>query len=268
MTHPPLISFITVTYQAASMLSPTLDRLLAQSSTSFECLVIDGGSNDGTVDVITTYATRFQEKGIPFRWISEPDKGLYDAMNKGLVMAEGSYVWFMNAGDRLASEDTLHLLEKGLKEAGKELMDHEQEQLPDFMYGETMIVDATYGIVGPRRLKAPTNLTWKHFRWGMLVCHQAMLVKRTMAPPFNTSYRFSSDYDWAIRCLKASRHIHNTGLVLCEFMEGGLTKQKMSLSLKERYAIMAKNYGYVSTTLLHGWFFIRAAWFKLQHGWM
>lgn len=266
MTNPPFVSFITVTYQAVSVLEPTLSRLLSQTEGDFECLIIDGGSNDGTIELIKSYAVRFQDRKIPFRWISEPDGGLYDAMNKGMAMAEGTYLWFMNAGDRLASNNTLSGLKQGLIEQNSHLMDNHQDTLPDFIYGETLIIDTNYEIIGPRRLKAPTILSWKHFRWGMLVCHQAMLVKRIMAPPFDKTYRYSADFDWAIRCLKASTRIHNTGLVLCEFMEGGLTKQRMSASLKERFAIMAHHYGWFSTTVLHGWFLARAAGYKLRHG--
>lgn len=268
MTQRPFLSFITVTYQAVNVLSPTLDRFLTQSGLSFECLIIDGGSNDGTVELIKAFASRFQEKTIPFRWISEPDGGLYHAMNKGIAMAQGDYLWFMNAGDRLASTNTLLQLNQALTKQEATLTDNHQALLPDFIYGETMIVGKNYEVIGPRRLRAPKKLTWKHFRWGMLVCHQAMLVKRSIAPPFDTSYRYSADFDWAIRCLKASRSIQNAEIVLCEFMEGGLTNQKMAASLKERFTLMAHHYGYAMTTLVHGWFVVRAAWFKLWHGWI
>lgn len=269
MVTQPLISFITVTYQAETVLSPTLDRLLEQTDTSFECLVIDGASTDGTCALIKEYESIFSSKGLSFKWISEPDAGLYHAMNKGIALAEGTYLWFLNAGDRLADKNTLQSLKERLAQKGKEagLTDSSSYQ-PDFIYGETTIIDEGYGIIGARRLKAPENLTWKQFKWGMLVCHQAMLVKRSIAPSFDLRYRFSSDFDWAIHCMQRATQIYNSGMILCEFLQGGLSTNSMKASLKERFSIMSNHYGLLSTLLLHGWFIIRAGWFKLRHGWL
>jgi len=140
--------------------------------------------------------------------------------------------------------------------------------LPDFIYGETLIVDDKGNMMGERRLKAPEQLNWKNFRMGMLVCHQAMLVKRDLAPKFNLQYRYSADFDWSIQCLRKSEQIHNTKLVLSHFLDGGVSKKKMKASLKERFRIMAENYGLLPTAFRHLWFVGRAAWFKLVHGWI
>jgi hypothetical protein len=101
MAAPPKVSIITVTYNAAAVLEPTIESILAQTFTDYEYLIIDGGSKDATPDIIRRYADRLSY------WVSEPDRGLYDAMNKGLRAARGEYVWFMNAGDRLYEADTL-----------------------------------------------------------------------------------------------------------------------------------------------------------------
>ena len=269
MVTQPLISFITVTYQAEAVLPPTLDRLLEQTDLSFECLVIDGGSTDGTLALIKDYEAKFAGCGVTFTWISEPDKGLYHAMNKGLAMAQGVYVWFMNAGDRLAGKGTIQRIKAGLTPVATSQASFDSAMtLPDFIYGETTVVDDGYNVVGARRLKAPAHLTWKQFKWGMLVCHQAMVVKRSLAPAFDLHYRYSSDFDWAIRCLKQATSIHNTNLVLCDFLHGGLTTNKMKSSLKERFVVMTNHYGLLSTLTLHGWFIIRAGWFKVRHGWL
>lgn len=265
MTTQPFISFITVTFQAEAVLPPTLDRFLEQSDTSFECLVIDGASTDATLDLIKQYEALFAQKGIPFRWISEPDEGLYYAMNKGLALAQGLYVWFMNAGDRLHGTDTVERLKVELSSMNARKTPN---TWPDFIHGETMIVDERYNVLGPRRLKAPENLTWKHFRKGMLVCHQAMLVKRNLAPTYDVRYMYSADVDWSIRSLKASTLIHHTPLVLCDFQHGGITSKQMKASLKERFRIMSNHYGLTTTLLLHTWFILRAGWFKLRHGWL
>jgi glycosyltransferase involved in cell wall biosynthesis len=262
-----VVTIITITYQAERVLRDTMESVLSQKTTQLEYVLVDGGSKDGTIEIIQHYEALFKARSIPFRWISEPDNGLYDAMNKGLRLATGAYVWFMNAGDTIACEDTLKTIIDSLESANLTNQPDEKE-LPDFIYGETMIVDEQRQLRGSRRLKAPERLTWKNFRMGMLVCHQSMIVKRSIAPEYNLSYRFSADFDWAIRCLRKSNHIYNTHIVLSHFLEGGLTNKKMSFSLKERFKIMSKNYGWLSTVLLHGWFIIRAGWFKWHHGWM
>jgi len=263
----PFVSIITITYQAEPFLRATMDSILNQQALDFEYLLIDGASTDGTTDIIKQYEPLFMEKGLSFRWISEPDKGLYHAMNKGLRMATGTYIWFVNAGDAIASEQTLSEVIAQLKQTFHCLIS-EEKSLPDFIYGETLIVNEKGEILGARRLKAPETLTWKNFRMGMLVCHQSMLVKRSLAPLFNLNYHYSADFDWAINCLKKSAHIFNTHLVLSHFMEGGVSKTKMKASLKERFQIMSTNYGRFRTIILHGWFLLRAAWFKLIHGWI
>ena len=102
------ITLITITFQAAEVLQPTLDSVAAQHHPWVEHVIVDGASTDGTVRMAEAYRTRaLQEWRHEVRVLSEPDKGLYDAMNKGLRMATGDYVCFLNAGDRLADEGTL-----------------------------------------------------------------------------------------------------------------------------------------------------------------
>jgi glycosyltransferase involved in cell wall biosynthesis len=253
------VSIITITFNPGALFDRTVKSILNQSCTDFEFLVIDGNSSDDTIFKVQQYEPVFKEKGIPVRWVSEPDKGIYDAMNKGLRLATGDYVWFMNAGDIISSPEILGALLSSIPP---------EESDPDFIYGETLIVDADGAIMGERRLKAPLKLTWKDFRMGMLVCHQSMLVRRTIAPEYDLTYRYSSDFEWTIRCLKKSKHIHNSGLVIAHFLDGGVSKKKMKASLKERFNIMVHYYGWLPTVLRHLWFVCRAAWFKLFHGWI
>ncbi len=250
MDNSPKFTIITITFNAARWLERTVVSILSQSYPNIEYLIIDGGSKDGTVDIIKQYAP-----GIAY-WISEPDKGLYDAMNKGLKQATGDYVWFINAGDTLQSAATVQRIAMKI---GK------RSSLPDVIYGETSIVDAEGKPLGMRRLKAPKQLSWKSFRMGMLVCHQSFIAKRTIAPEYDLQYRLSADYDWCIRCLKQAKSIYNTKMILSNYLEEGLSTQQRKASLKERYEVMCKYYGKFATIILHGWFALRfyyAKWFK------
>jgi glycosyltransferase involved in cell wall biosynthesis len=237
-------SIITVTYNAAQWLERTIQSVINQTYSDIEYIIVDGGSTDGTVDIITNYELRIT------KWISEPDNGLYDAMNKGLKLATGDYVWFINAGDRIHSPDTI-------REIANRLSPFTFHPLPDIIYGETEISDAQGNSLGIRRLKAPEKLTWKSFSMGMLVSHQSFIVKREIAEPYDLHYRYAADIDWCIRCLKKTNNILNTHLILSWFLEAGYSAANRKSSLKERYEIMCKNYGKIPTQIRHLWFAVR-----------
>lgn len=236
------LSVITVTYNAERTLERTLNSVREQSYPHIEHVVVDGKSKDGTLALIREY------ENPRLRWISEPDKGLYDAMNKAAAMASGDYLCFLNAGDTFFSSDTVAEMMQSVP----------QSTFPDILYGETAIVDNNGKFLHMRRLKAPETLSWKSFRQGMLVCHQAFIAKRLLFEPYDLSYRFSADVDWCIRLMKKAKLIHNTRLTLINYLSEGMTTQNRKASLKERYRIMAKHYGQISTFLHHVWFVVRA----------
>ncbi len=241
----PLISVVTVTYNAAPVLEDTIQSVISQTYHHVEYILVDGASTDGTMDIVRRYRERIA------RVVSEPDKGLYDAMNKGLALATGDYVCFLNAGDSFHEDDTLQQLVHTLPP-------HEAE-LPGVIYGETDLVDSEGHFVRKRRLSAPEVLTWRSFRQGMLVCHQAFLARRDLAPAYDLSYRFSADFDWCIRVMKKARTLHNTHLVLIDYLDEGLTTANRRASLKERFRIMVRHYGWASTVAHHAWFVLRLA---------
>lgn len=245
-TKAPLFSIITVTFNAEKLLERTMSSVFRQSYPDIEYIIIDGASQDGTLDIIKRHAGQLAY------WVSEPDKGLYDAMNKGLRQASGDYVLFLNAGDTLQRSDTI----AGIAEVAQ------KKQLPDILYGETDLVDREGRFIAHRRLKAPERLNWKSFRMGMLVCHQAFIVKRELAPLYDLTYRLSGDFEWCIRCMKTAGRIMNTHLRLVNYLYEGLTTRNRKASLKERYRIMVKYYGWLSVTFLHVWFAIRFYWAK------
>lgn len=245
-----LFSIITVTYNAGRWLEGTILSVLSQSYPHIEYIIIDGGSTDETLSIIRQY-----EAGIS-RWVSEPDKGLYDAMNKGLEKATGEYVWFINAGDKINTADTVQQMVARLQK---------RKSLPDIIYGETTVLDENGKNLGMRRLRAPRKLTWKSFRMGMLVCHQSFIVRQEAAPLYDLQYSYSSDFDWCIRCMKTAKAIYNSNMILSNFLDGGVSTVRRKASLKERYAIMCNYYGKVPVSLLHLWFAARfyfSKWFR------
>ncbi|MBN2484736.1 MAG: glycosyltransferase [Bacteroidales bacterium] len=249
MLTQPSISIITVVYNAKKQLEATVLSILEQTSKDFEYIIIDGGSTDGTLDVIKKY-----ESQIGF-WLSEPDNGLYDAMNKGLSHAKGTFVWFLNAGDKIFDMDTV-----------QKLTDIYAKTDADILYGETMVFSEAGNDVGLRRHSAPADLSWKSLKMGMLVCHQSFLPKREIAPYYNLEYSCSSDIDWEINCLKKARRIVNTKLIISRFLDGGRSKKTIFPSLKERFVIMVKNYGLGTTLLNHIRIFFRFFIYYFRHG--
>lgn len=238
----PKFSVITVTYNAAAVLEDTIQSVITQTYHHVEYIIVDGGSTDGTLDIVAQYRDRIATV------VSEPDKGLYDAMNKGMRLATGDYLCFLNAGDSFHEDDTLQSIAHSLTGSA----------LPDVIYGQTELVDSEGHFVRMRRLSAPEHLNWKSFRQGMLVCHQAFFAKRALAEPYDLRYRFSADFDWCIRVMKRAQTLHNTRLTLIDYLEEGMTTRNRRASLRERFRIMVKHYGWVSTVLHHAWFVVRA----------
>ena len=249
-------SIITITYQAEAVLEKTVESVLEQQYAYVEHLIIDGASKDRTVAIAEAYKERSDaaDNGHSVLITSEPDKGLYDAMNKGLVKATGDYVVFLNAGDFLPSPHTLETVAACVGEG---------EELPAVLYGETDIVDSNYQFLRHRRLKVPKVLTWRSFRQGMLGCHQAFYARTDLARTllYNTAYRHSADVDWCIRVMKEAERrglpMRQVDAVIANFLAGGDSKQNHRASLNERFHVMCKHYGFFSTIIMHLWFVIR-----------
>lgn len=255
---PIVITIATVTYNAEQTLPTTLESVAEQTYPHIEHLIIDGCSKDRTMEQIHRYVDANTGKEHPhdIRMIREPDKGLYDAMNKALEHAEGDYIVFLNAGDKLHAPDTLEQVFCRIAKTDR--------PLPAIVYGETDCVDSEGRFIRHRRLLAPRRLNWRSFRWGMLVCHQSFYVQTKLArqESYNLSYRFSADYDWCIRLLKRAKRlklsIYNSKQILTDYLSEGLTTQNHQDSLWERFRIMTVHYGWIRTVILHGWFSVRA----------
>lgn len=234
-SESPLFSIITVTYNAEDTVGTTLDSVNRQTFRNFEHIIVDGASTDSTLAVVAGCPSDSR------RVISEPDRGIYDAMNKGICMAKGEYLIFLNAGDAFHSADTLETIASVAREA----------DTPGVIYGQTQIVDKDGKRIADRHLHAPANLTHKSFAKGMVVCHQAFIPLARIAPLYDLRYRYSADYDWCIQCVQHSRKNVLIDDYLIDYLQEGVTTANHKASLKERFKIMAYYYGTFPTILRH-----------------
>ena len=249
------ITYVTITYNAAAVLQRTLDSVLAQDYPDILHLIIDGASTDATMQLVDDYIVRSNaaDNGHSIQVTSEPDKGIYDAMNKGLRSITGDYVCFLNAGDFLPASDTV-----------SRIVEKVGDQSPAVLYGDTDIVDGEGRFLHHRRLAPPEHLSWKSFRQGMLVCHQAFYARTdfAIATPYDLRYRYSADVDWCIRVMKAAAKenvpLLNLKMVVANYTEEGQTTLHHRDSLWERYHVMERHYGRIQTFLLHLWFALRS----------
>lgn len=239
---PPLFSIITVTYNAQDTIAPTLESVDRQTCPHYEHLIIDGASSDSTPTIVGRHPNPLR------RFLSSPDRGIYDAMNKGLAEAKGEYVVFLNAGDTFHAPGTL-------EEIAELILAND---FPGVLYGQTDIVDSSRRRLRPRHLTAPANLTYRSFADGMVVCHQAFIALRRITAEYDLRYRFSADYDWCIRVLQHSRNnVMHPGIII-DYLHQGTTTRNRRRSLMERFRIMSYYYGFFPTLLRHFRFLLRA----------
>lgn len=228
----PKISIITVVFNGKSLIERTIKSVLVQNYPHIEYIIIDGASTDGTLDIINKHAANIQKV------ISEKDKGIYDAMNKGLTVATGDYVLFLNAGDELYSDSTIKDVFASSTDA-------------DVYYGNTAVVDELRNVLGDRRLTPPSTLTWKSFKFGMSVSHQSFIPKRSLCEPYTLEYQLGSDIDWIIKILKKANKVVYTNIYISKFLEGGVTSNKRTLAWKERFDVLSKHYGFFQNLANH-----------------
>ena len=185
------ISLVTVCFNSANVIRSAFDSVLAQKDADFEYIVVDGGSGDGTVDLIMEYEPRF---GGRMRWISERDEGMYDAINKGMRMATGDVVGILNADDRLEDDTTLAYV-AGAFEAGI-----------DCTYGDVRFVRGE-SLETTRYYSSRRWRPWMH-NWGYMPAHPSVYVRRETflrSGGYKLGYDISADFEWMVRLLCRER---------------------------------------------------------------
>lgn len=213
----PVLSVITVCFHAREQIQRTMECVLGQTWTQFEYLVIDGGSDDGTQELLEASRGRFEEKGIPFRFLSESDRGIYDAMNKGTRLADGRWLLFLNAGDLLAGD---RVLEQVFAKAPLE---------DQILYGDTL---CTYQ--GQTRLYPALPL--ERLRYEMAFCHQSVFVPRELllAHPYNISYRICADHEFFLAMYLAGRKFAYRPLTISVYEISGYSDENQMPAHREQ----------------------------------
>lgn len=185
------ISIITATYNSAKTVRDTFESVLAQTHKNIDYWVIDGGSKDATIDIIKEYEPQFNGR---MHWISEPDKGIYDAMNKGLMRAEGDVVGILNSDDFFTSNDVLETINQTFARAGKEL---------DAIYGDIHFVKPEDLTRNVRYYSSRKFRTWA-MRFGYMPAHPSFYARREVFRKYglySLDYKLAADYDMLVRLL-------------------------------------------------------------------
>lgn len=243
-TSLPVISVLTVVYNSQEFIERTINSVLNQSYPNIEHVILDGASKDNTLAIIQSYNDK-----IAF-WKSEKDAGIYDAMNKVQQLASGDYLMFLNSGDEFNDNEVL------LKVFSNSLN-------ADVYYGDTLITDEQGQALHHRRLRPPQQLKWTDFRYGMLVCHQSIIIKKELSSNYNTNYRIAADIDWAIRSVRNAKNIVNANVTISKFMDGGMSSIHQRKGLQERFKILSAHFGLIPNLLVHFYMVLRLLRYKL-----
>jgi glycosyltransferase involved in cell wall biosynthesis len=184
------LSIVTVCYNSVATLRDTIESVLAQDYPQIEHIIVDGGSTDGTLALVEEYANKLGSKIV--RWVSEPDRGIYDAMNKGVQLASGDVIGFLNSDDVYASADSVSQLMGALKR------NHVDCVFADLVYVDPQNVQKVLRYYNSGRFR-PSK-----FRWGWMPAHPTFLAKRSVfdkVGSFSLNYQIAADYELLIRML-------------------------------------------------------------------
>ena len=215
----PRLSIVTVNRDNAAGLAKTLDSVRTQTFRDFEHIVIDGDSTDGSVDEI-----RARADGLAY-WVSEPDAGIYSAMNKGLRRARGEFIQFLNSGDWLCDD---RVLERVFS------VPPFQE---DLLYGDYLMCE------NPDKswvVRTPERLAFSQFHGRSILCHQAAFYRRALFDklgPYNEKNRIASDWEFNVRVLLANKTARHLPFAIVGYQRGGMSVKLSELSLAEQAAI-------------------------------
>ncbi|MEG1563742.1 MAG: glycosyltransferase family 2 protein [Bacteroides sp.] len=211
----PHFTIVTVTYNCEKLIEKTLQSVLSQQMVDYEYILIDGQSTDSTMQIVDKYRNRITTV------VSEPDSGIYDAMNKAVRLAQGKWVLFLNAGDLFCSKTILTTVYQATKSINAEVV-----------YGDIKIWKGKKLTL--KKAKEPCNIQRMHF------CHQSAFTKRSLltASPFNLKYKFSADFDFYKKCYYKSTVFVHISHPIAIYDMNGLSNQQRVRGLNENLKIV------------------------------
>lgn len=224
----PKITVITVAYQAKEALKVTAESVFNQRYEPLEYIIVDGGSTDGTVELIESFGNKVNQ------WVSEPDRGIYDAMNKGVRMATGEWIIFLNAGDMFAKNNVLARIFFKTPEA-------------DVIYGDVLKNDHI------KKAEPPHN---SH---RMFFCHQSCLTKREclLDYPFDTNHKMSADFKFFKLLFKKNKRFLQVNFPIADFDTTGISNTKRAEGLMDNIKVINEVDGlYEKSILLSRLYFV------------
>jgi len=224
-----VISFIVAVYNAADTLAQCLDSVIAQSSPNFELLVIDGGSSDGSLDILHERASKVAY------WISETDHGVYDAWNKALPHVRGEWICFLGADDYLWSRDVVQSLIERLQHLSDDV---------SIAYGKIALLDKSGNPMFD--LGDPWEFLESQFMKKMCLPHPAVMHRRSLFETygaFDASFRIAGDYEFLLRAVKANRPRYLGELLVTAMRPGGLSSSPAGtiMGLRETHRALEKH---------------------------
>ena len=219
MKNNPLISIITVSYNAVSTIEATILSVINQTYSNLEYIIIDGGSNDGTVDIIKKYKDEITY------WISEPDKGIFDAMNKGIEIATGKWINFMNCGDSFYSINTI-------------------EEVVKMMSIDFGIIYGDINVIKDRKEYLYKSSNIETITKNLPFCHQSSFTSTTILKEkkFNINYKLCADYNFFFTLYKEKKNFQQIPLTIANFeAEMGVSSINKTQLKKEIQTITGRN---------------------------
>lgn len=233
------ISIITATYNSASTLRDTLDSILIQTNKDYEVIVVDGKSKDNTLDIVKEYEKKFDGR---MRWISEPDRGIYDAMNKGITMATGDVIGILNSDDFFTSDDVIETVVKEIKEV-------------DAVYGDIHFVKPENLTKCVRYYSSNNFRPWR-MRFGFMPAHPSFYARKEVFEKYglySLEYKIAADYDMMVRLF--CKHKISYKYIKKDFVTmrtGGMSTNSIShrLLLTKEDAMACRKHGLYSNVLL------------------
>jgi glycosyltransferase involved in cell wall biosynthesis len=223
----PLVTVVTVVYNAKAALGVTLKSVLSQKFTDFQYLVVDGGSDDGTGEYLAGCEKAFNDAGIGFAWVSERDGGLYDAMNKGSRMASGEWLLYLNAGDEFYDVDVLCDMSAILGDG----------TTASVVYGDVCSVD------GDREYVMHSDRTCACIEKSSPFCHQGAFIRRQVQldNPYDTKYRLAADYGFFLKLYRSGHVFLYEDRVVARFPLDGASNTNRRAVYREYDSIWRAN---------------------------